>query len=214
MSTAISEVSNNHIQHALLIRLTIDGTVYRLATTYKSVTYNSETYIPQGNLLSVSEIKDELKNSNNDISIVISGVPTDPNYLAIVLASNIKGSRVELIRAFFNPDTQELQGTYLRYKGYINNYSITDSQEQFSKDASTSIVVSCSSINNILENKVMGRRTNKVDHQRYFPTDVSMNRVATLYNTAFDFGKPYTAPTNATGNNSTSNTTTETFQGY
>lgn len=195
MATTISELSGNHINHALLIRITIDDTIYRLATTYKAVTYNSESYQALGHLITISEITDELKGSNADINLTISGIPTEPSYISLILGANIKGSRVEIYRAFLNPSSMNLQSAYLRYKGYVRNYSMTDTQDQFSQDATTTVVLSCASINNILENTISGRRTNPVDQKYWFPSDVSMDRVPTLHNTQFDFGKPYSAPT-------------------
>jgi hypothetical protein len=66
----------------------------------------------------------------------------------------------------------------------------------------------------VLENKVSGRRTNQEDYQIVWPelgnsaTDPSMNRVEALFNSSFDFGKPYKASaasnvggTNMGGNN-------------
>jgi hypothetical protein len=52
----------------------------------------------------------------------------------------------------------------------------------------------------VLENKVSGRRTNQQDYQIYYTEidnnnyafDQSMDRVDTLFNQSFDFGKPYT----------------------
>jgi hypothetical protein len=51
----------------------------------------------------------------------------------------------------------------------------------------------------VLENKVSGHRTNKDDYEIEWPElnnvynvlDLSMDRVDTLFNQSFDFGKPY-----------------------
>jgi hypothetical protein len=43
----------------------------------------------------------------------------------------------------------------------------------------------------VLENKVTGQRTNGTDRNRFYPTDISFDRVKTLQNTSFDFGKKY-----------------------
>jgi GH18 family chitinase len=51
----------------------------------------------------------------------------------------------------------------------------------------------------VLENKISGRRTNQEDYQIVWPelanssSDPSMNRVEALFNSSFDFGKPYKA---------------------
>ena len=49
----------------------------------------------------------------------------------------------------------------------------------------------------VLENRVSGRRTNQEDYQIVWAelgnsaSDPSMNRVEALFNSSFDFGKPY-----------------------
>jgi hypothetical protein len=43
----------------------------------------------------------------------------------------------------------------------------------------------------VLQNKISGQRTNSTDRKRYFPGDISFDRVADLTNTSFDFGKKY-----------------------
>jgi hypothetical protein len=58
----------------------------------------------------------------------------------------------------------------------------------------------------VLENKVSGRRTNKEDYQIVYDelgnssSDPSMNRVDTLFNSSFDFGKKYTGSSPSTVN--------------
>ena len=54
------------------------------------------------------------------------------------------------------------------------------------------MVIQCASVNAILERRIAGRRTNSTDQKFFYPTDIGMDRVAVISNTAFDFGKPYT----------------------
>ena len=56
------------------------------------------------------------------------------------------------------------------------------------------MVVICSSVIGIIDRKISGRRTNQTDQRLLYPTDESMDRVAVISNTSFDFGKPYSAP--------------------
>ena len=50
------------------------------------------------------------------------------------------------------------------------------------------MILTCASNVDILNNKVQGRKTNSESQRKYFPTDLSMERVATLENSYFDFG--------------------------
>jgi hypothetical protein len=64
----------------------------------------------------------------------------------------------------------------------------------------------------VLENKVSGRRTNKQDFQIVYAelansaTDPSMNRVEALFNSSFDFGKPYVAQAASTSKGNSGST--------
>ena len=200
MSTNIPALNQTRIRHGMLIRLTINGTVYTLANTYRPIVYAGDTYQALGHFMSINEISDDLRPTNNAIQIGLSGIPKDPqepdqtNYLALVLQTRIKGSRVEVFRAFFDPDTYEFleAQTSLRFSGYISNYTLTDSVDQQTRLASNMIMIQCSSIHSILERRITGRRTNRTDQRRLYPTDSGMDRVSVISGTSFDFGRPYT----------------------
>jgi hypothetical protein len=42
----------------------------------------------------------------------------------------------------------------------------------------------------MIERRVTGRRTNPDDQKKFYPTDVSMDRVPTLVDANFNFGAP------------------------
>jgi len=211
MSTTIPALQNSRIRHGMLIKLTINGTVYTLANTYRPIVYAGDNYQALGHFLSINEIADELRTTNNSIQIGLSGIPKDPqepdqtNYLALILQTRIKGSRVELYRIFFDPDTYEFLSdqTSLRFSGYISNYTLTDTVDQQTRLASNMIMIQCASIHSILERRITGRRTNRTDQHRLYPSDTSMDRVSVISGTSFDFGRPYSGA--GTGGGSGSN---------
>jgi hypothetical protein len=116
--------------------------------------------------------------------------------MSVVLNSNIKGSRVQIYRAFFDVSTGNYVATqvYLRFSGYISNYSLSENWDQDNKLVSNTIGIQCSSIHAIMEKKYTGRRTNDADQQRWFAGDTGMSRVKILADSQFDFGKPYSGP--------------------
>ena len=155
--------------------------------------------------MAMSEIQDDLKVTNNQISITLSGIPPDdgsPNFLSIVLNSYIKGGKIKIYRAFFDVSTGYYNATqvYLRFSGYISNYNLSENWEQDSKTTSNAVGIQCSSIHAIMEKKYTGRRTNDGDQQRFFSGDTGLYRVKSLADTQFDFGKPYTAPATLSNN--------------
>jgi len=204
MSNVIPAVTATSIKHCLLIELVVNTTTYYISNAYAPITYAGNNYTQLGHFMAMSEIQDDLKVTNNQISITLSGIPPDdgsPNYMNIVLNSNLKGSAIKIYRAFFDVSSgyYDPQAVYLRYSGYVSNYSLNENWDQDNKLVSNSIGIQCSSIHAIMEKKYSGRRTNDGDQQYWYPGDTGMYKVKSLADSQFDFGKPYVAPTTSGG---------------
>lgn len=193
MSTSIPEVAEQSIAHALLVKLTLgqQGTYY-LTNSYKQLQYSGQTYKNLGGFLQAGQIVDNIKTTSGDFQISLSGIPVDDeNYLSDVLNAPIKGSVVEVYRAFFNVDTGIIGNTYLRFKGIITSYAIQEDVDTLSGDSTATVVISAASTVAILENKISGQRTNETDRKRFFPSDTIMDRVKDLHKVQFDFGREF-----------------------
>lgn len=201
MATPIPEVGNASISHAVFIDLTLDDTTYYISNAYKPITIGANTYTELGAFLGVSTITEDIKTTNGDITISLSGIPSDANYMNIVLGSPIKGGDVVIRRAFFDINTlEQIPGAvYERYRGIITNFAIQEDTSFITGELVNSISVSCASINSLLSTRVSGQRTNGSDRRRYYPGDISFDRVKELQNTQFDFGREYRAGTGAGG---------------
>tara|TARA_R110000824_G_scaffold148309_3_gene318009 strand:- start:1439 stop:2008 length:570 start_codon:yes stop_codon:yes gene_type:complete len=183
--------SNAAIESAVFLKWDIPNYQIEYISDYHTaVTIGGQSYANAGKLLSISSINDELKASPSELSIALSGIPTGS--VSDVLSKEIKGSNIEIYRGFFNPTTHGLldlspdTNPLLKFKGIVTNYGVGDDIDVISGIATTSIVLTCNSIVEILGKKVNGRRTNPRD----FPTESSMNRVLALSNSNFQFGAP------------------------
>lgn len=198
MSTSIPEVANTSISHAIFIDLTLNANfspvTYYISSAYKPITIDGNTYTELGAFLQLGSITDDLKVTNGDLQIQLSGIPSDANYMDIVLSYPIKGGNVVIRRGFFDVDTMEpIPGAvYERYRGVITNYAVDETTSFLDGELVNTITVSCASINTVLQNKVSGQRTNSTDRKRFYSGDISFDRVKDLQNTSFDFGKEYT----------------------
>lgn len=201
MATTMTAVQGSRITHAIFIDLTLNNTTYYLSSAYAPIDINGNSYLSLGSLISVSDLTEDLKTSNGDITIMLSGIPTDQDYMGIVLNTPIKGGKVVIRRGFFDPDTMEiLPGqVYNRYTGIITNYSIDEDFSPLDGTLSNYVAISCASLNSLLENRVSGQRTNSSDRKRLYPGDISFDRVKDLQNTDFDFGKEYAGGTGVGG---------------
>ena len=203
MSTIIPEVdTERRIEYGVLIDLTLDGTTYYVSNCYKEVQYPAVTgpiYQALAGFLTVSDRQNNISNANDEVQVTLSAIPA--NYIAATIDTQIKGGEINIYRVFFDYATQEVitNAVYRRFTGIISNYSV---QEDITTTGQTpevnhTITIIASSIMGVLENKISGRRTNQEDYQIVWPelansaTDPSMNRVEALFNSSFDFGKPY-----------------------
>ena len=207
MAQTITAVNNPHIEHGILIDLTLpdpttgDAVLYRISNCYTNVTYNGHTYTALGGFLQVSDVQGDLQSTNNDITVAMSAIP--PEYIEAVMQQEIKGGVIRIYRVFFDSVTQlalENQ-VFLRFDGIINNYAIQEdvnTGSSFLPEITYTIAVTCSSILSILEHRVSGRRTNRYSYRTYYPeanitasiaNDPAMDRVVALKAATFDFGK-------------------------
>jgi hypothetical protein len=210
--TAIAALSGPQIRHAEFVRLTVGtaATVYTFCNAAAPITVGGITFNNLGALLNVGDVQRDMRSTSDDMTIALTGI--DPANIAVILSNDIKGSLVEVWRGFFDSNNQIITTPttqfFKRYQGIINSVSIT---EDFNSDMRTRIAtcsIACSSMRRILENRLGGVKTNQSSWQFLYPGDTSMNRVATIANTYFDFGKPPQTDTQ-----STDTTQNETVQG-
>jgi len=193
MATSIPPVDGTFdVKHALLIDLNLTSNVYYLSTAWKPVTYNSNSYTELGSFLSVTSMTEDIKTTNGDISLQLTGIPSNEDYMAQVLGTPIKGGEVTIYRAFFNDDYSLDSGNvFQRFSGIITNFAIEETENILEGELTSTIGITCASINTILENKISGQRTAPADRNKFFAGDNTFKRVPELQNVQFDFGREY-----------------------
>lgn len=175
-------------------RTTPDGSftteVLKFSDINRSITINGDTYVGLGRLLGITSSSSELRVSRNELTLTISGIPNSS--IAEILNSRLKGSSVVVYRGVFNPANGQLlsiSGNPAgRFTGIITNYSLTEEYDNQSRTASNTISIICASVLDILSNTSKGRRTNPDDEKKFFPNDVSMDRVSSLVGQYYNFG--------------------------
>lgn len=208
MTTSLQSLTS--IRSTLLVKLEISA--YREEPddfpTEQTVLFNDSiydltttdgVYTGLGGLLDIGSTKNGIRNQGGGVSIAISGIPqTD---VKAVINSNIKGSKVTIARAFYQPGSNLLisdldlpmasGGIVGRFGGYISTYTIQDDVSHENQSSTVTIVFDCNPLTNLYKNLVKGLRTNPVD-LRYLTgdLDVSFDRVPNLRDKEFYFGKP------------------------
>ena len=200
--TDIAALSGPQIRHAEFVKLTVGtaATVYTFCNAAAPITVGGITFANLGALLNVGDVQRDMRSTSDDMTIALTGI--DPTNIGIILGNDIKGSLVEVWRGFFDANNQIITTPttqfFKRYQGIINSVAIT---EDFNSEMRTRIAtcsISCSSMRRVLENRLGGVKTNQSSWQFLYPGDTSMNRVATIANTYFDFGKPPQTDTQST----------------
>mgnify|MGYP003638999382 CR=1 FL=1 len=209
MTTTMAALTANNIRHAEFIKLSVGATptVYTFCNAAAPITVGGTTYSNLGSLLMLGNIQQDMKNTSADLTISLTGI--DPNNIALMLSSNIKGSLVEVWRGFLanikgsNIDvwrgfldsnnqiiTSPSQQFFKRYTGIINSVSITETFDDKARTRVATCSIACCSMRKILESRIGGMKTNQKSWQFVYPGDTSMNRVSVISNQYFDFGKP------------------------
>ena len=170
----------------------VAGNVYTFCNAATAITVSGITFSNLGSLLSIGEIKRETKATSGDLTVALTGV--DGANVGIILASDIKGSLVEIWRGFFDTDNQIITTPTLqffkRYQGYVGNYSITEDWNEKARIRTATCSISCSSFRTILQNRISGLKTNPTVWKNFYSGDTSMDRVPIIASTFFDFGSP------------------------
>jgi len=165
--------------------------IHTFSSAYQIETINGQEYTPLGGLLGVGQQQRDMRVTNADTTISLSGV--DGNNMYTVLDTKIRGSKLEIIRGFYN-NNYALTSTAQRFTGIITGYAINEDRQE--NDDNFTITLNASSYKSVLENRVAGRKTNPVSWKEFSPTDTSMDQVYSLADQWFDFGgKPFTGAT-------------------
>lgn len=179
------------IQSNLFVKVTLSGSTLLFSDKLESTVIAGDTYVGLGKLLAISGSNSELRSSGQELTISISGVPDSS--ITDIINSEIKGSPVIIRRGLFNASSGAFLSAVtgnpiIRFTGYVNNLSFEEDYDIDTKTSSNTMILSCASNVDILNNKVQGRKTNSESQRKYFPNDLSMERVSSLESSYFDFG--------------------------
>ena len=185
---AIDLSNYQSIQTNLFVNLKLPSGGLKFSDYHKEFDVFGIPYQPLGELLSVTTSTDDLRATPKDITMTISGIPT--GNVDDVLDERIKGSFVTIYRGLFDAETARLlniaDNPAGKFQGIVSNFQINDDIGMGDDTGTVTIVFTITSIVELLNNKVNGRRTNPVD----FPAQQLMSRVGALAKSNFNFGAP------------------------
>jgi hypothetical protein len=182
------------LYNAEFIKLTIyndvsnsaNTSVYTFSSAYTEETINGQIYTPLGGLLAVGVQQRDIRATSADTSLTLSGI--DGNNIYIVLAEKVKGSKLEIIRGFYN-NTGVLTSNAHRFTGIVTSYNISEEMKVLEDIDNFTVTLNASSFRAVLENRIAGRKTNPTSWQYFNSTDSSMNNIYSISDQDTDFGK-------------------------
>jgi hypothetical protein len=165
-------LAGNSFVSVLLVKIQKPDNAYTLWTDAPyDIDFNGDTYLAQGDFLSITEGQETSEIQIHSVSIQISAL--DVNNITTYATSNIINRTVEIRRAFLDPVTQQLQGDsagdsgFLLFKGRVAAYAVNNNVN----NADIVLQVSSQFIN---FQRTSGRRSNLTNFQREHPDDFGM----------------------------------------
>lgn len=185
----------NNIRFADFVRVTAPDGTYRFSTAPMEITVSAVDALPfdaLGQLVKVNDVTRDIKSTANETTFSLVGI--DTANLGFVLGQQIKGSKIEAWKGFFNTNGELITtggagGLYQYFNGYISTYNISEQWMEEVRSYVGVITVAASSIQLILQNRIAGRYTNDSSWQFFNPGDTSMDRVSVVQNVNYYFGK-------------------------
>jgi hypothetical protein len=205
--TAIGDYRN--IRTHLLVKITVPYYKLNPGDAYTSqiltfsdmnlrqnIVFEGDTYIGLGSLMNITSTRSELKPTSTEVTIALSGIPNSSIFQ--IVNSRIKGCTVQINRAYFDPVTIDnlninpvTEGNVQqRFYGYVNNYSLAENYDVQAQRADNTLNLICKTAVDTVASKSNGRLTNPTSQKKWYPNDLSMDRVPALQGTAFNFGAP------------------------
>ena len=147
-----------------------------LNTGYTNIIYNSDTYLPGSNVVSLSAVEETKDVKTNAITIQLNGIPN--TIIAALENVNAIGGIVTIYQAFWNEETGAIQGqVYQKWQGIINSHAV---DEENTESGNVNISVECKNIVGAILNTKSGRFTSDSSFKQYTSNDASMEFVASM----------------------------------
>ena len=144
-------------------------------------------YYATGQFLGFGDISDELEIKNNSLNISLSGVGS--SFTSVFVQANVEGSLVEVSRGYYDESTGNIVAPpEPRWAGRVNSASIQDDYS-YTDDDKVIVGVSCKSLFESLFKRQSGRYTSLQGFQKFNPSDVSMEFMASIALFTPSFGK-------------------------
>lgn len=138
------------------------------------------TFTGAGSLIEITEPTQALSNDVQTLTGTLSGLSSD--VLTSIGAYNLHRAKVEIARAYYDPQTRALVTIDVRFRGYIDRDEIRETGEE------AVLVIECVSRARELQRATYRKRTT-ADQQRTFPGDKGFEFTNKVVSTRITVGR-------------------------
>jgi len=164
----------------IAVKAEFDSGTIRLWSGLGDATISSETYTGAGDLLSISNVEENLELKSNGLTISLSGM--DTTVLDYALTENYQNRYITLFLGYLMGGTNEVAGTLTLFKGRMNTLTINDDP-----NGST---ITIDAENRLVDlNRPCNFRYTKESQNFLHSGDTGFNRVASLQDKEIVWGK-------------------------
>jgi len=178
-SGVITAIEGDLIKPLYLVKAEFDSGDVRIWSGYGSLTFNSEVYLGMGELLNVSEIKEEQSLIANNVEFSLSGIPS--SLISIALAEHYQGRPISLWLGFLDSNGALVNNPYLLYSGLMDNMPIRD-------DGQTTTITLTSENNLVRLRKATDRFYTDEDQKSEYPDDKGFEFISTSQDVTLTWG--------------------------
>jgi hypothetical protein len=164
----IAALQSDQIRMCHLVKIDFDNVV-RMTDNFHRVSYDGETFLPAGHLLSIQEVQETEELRVGSLKVSLSAV--DQAFVSVFLDINYLNRRIKIWNAVLDEAGQIIGDPIPTFDGDITGYAITDNKRE------AIISVTCASHWADFERKA-GRFTNNNSQQYFFPDDTGFQYAA------------------------------------
>ena len=176
----------------IAVKAEFDSGTIRLWSGLGDASIDSETYTGAGDLLSISNVEENLELKSNGLTISLSGM--DTTVLDYALTENYQNRYITLFLGYLMGGTNEVAGTLTLFKGRMNTLTINDNP-----NGST---ITIDAENRLVDlDRPSNFRYTKESQNFLHNGDTAFNRVASLQDKEIVWGKQSDTSTSGGGRN-------------
>ena len=174
----------------IAVKAEFDSGTIRLWSGLGDASIDSETYTGAGDLLSISNVEENLELKSNGLTISLSGM--DTTVLDYALTENYQNRYITLFLGYLMGGTNEVAGTLTLFKGRMNTLTINDNP-----NGST---ITIDAENRLVDlDRPSNFRYTKESQNFLHNGDTGFNRVASLQDKEIVWGKTSDTASGGTG---------------